>query len=229
MESIDKNIKNIIKNIEFARKQVSDYQIIKLVAVSKYYTSSEIKIAFNTGQRAFAESRVQDLKQKQKELIDLPIQWHFIGNLQTNKINALIDADIYLLHSLSSMKLACELNNRLSVKNNKLNVLLQVNHTNELNKTGFKLSEISKTVEIINRDLKYLNIKGLMAIGPNSNNRDTIIENFRDISNVFKQIKNDTISILSMGMSSDYELGIACGSNMIRVGSLIFDKGQENE
>jgi pyridoxal phosphate enzyme (YggS family) len=219
---IEENITNVISQAEIYRKEFSRHQIVKLVAISKYNSSDDIKVAFSVGQRAFGESKIQDLKIKQQELDDIPIEWHFIGRLQTNKINALIDSNIFLLHSLDSLKLAEELDKRLKIKDKKLNVLIQINSSNDKNQAGFEVEEALKNIEQIENNYTNLRVKGLMCIGANTEQQDKIEQSFSIVTDIFNKIKNNDISILSMGMSSDYKIAISKGSNMIRVGSLIF-------
>ena len=111
-----KNLDNIITQIESARLKIDQHHIVQLVAVSKYSTVEDIKILYQAGQRAFGENKVQDLKQKQELLKEYPISWHFIGKLQKNKINNLIDCNPVLMHSLDSLELAEQLDQKLKIK-----------------------------------------------------------------------------------------------------------------
>ena len=129
-------IDDVIRRVEFARLKVSDHHIVKIVAISKYSTSDEIAKLYNIGQRAYGENKVQDLKQKAIDLEDLPLEWHFVGNLQKNKINNLLDIDPTLFHGLDSLELAQELQKKLEVKNMSLNALLQINSAKEESKSG---------------------------------------------------------------------------------------------
>ena len=113
----------IITNIEKVRLKVNQHQIIKIIAVSKTVDANAISQVYDIGQRAFGENKVQDLKTKVQTLEDLPLEWHFIGRLQTNKINALIDLNPYLVHSCSSLEMAIEINKRLEVKGKKMNLI----------------------------------------------------------------------------------------------------------
>lgn len=113
------NFDEIIQRVERARLRVSEYHIVKIVAISKNVTTKEIRELFEFGQRAFGENRVQDLKEKVLDLDDLPIEWHFVGRLQKNKINHLIDLDPFLMQSLDSLELALEIDKRLEKKEKK--------------------------------------------------------------------------------------------------------------
>ena len=111
-EKAVQNLDNVITKIEFSRLQVNDHKIVQLVAISKYSTAQDVKKLYEAGQRAFGENKVQDLKSKQEELDDLPIAWHFVGTLQKNKINNLIDLNPVLMHSLDSLELAEDLDKK---------------------------------------------------------------------------------------------------------------------
>ena len=115
------NLDKVISKTEFSRLQVSDHHIVQTVAISKYSTTKDIATLYEAGQRAFGENKIQDLKEKSQTLQDLPIQWHFVGTLQKNKINNLIDLNPTLMHSLDSLELALELNKKLEIKSKKMN------------------------------------------------------------------------------------------------------------
>ena len=214
------NLDKIITKIEFSRLQVSDHHIVQLVAISKYSEASDIKTLYEAGQRAFGENKVQDLKEKQEILKDLPIAWHFVGSLQKNKINNLIDCNPSLMHSLDSLELAQELDKKLKVKNKTMRCLLQINSAYEESKSGVDPKEAVSIYKQIQE--KYTNIKlqGIMSIGAHSEDTTKILESFQITRAIFNQC--DGATICSMGMSGDFELAIANGSNMIRVGSALF-------
>lgn len=215
-------IDDIVRRVEFARLQVSDYHIVKTIAVSKYSTSDEVSKLYNIGQRAFGENKVQDLKTKSQELEDLPLEWHFIGNLQKNKINNLLDIRPSLFHALDSIELAEELQKKLLVKNITLNTLMQINSAKEASKHGIMPELAIETYKQIQESCPNIKLKGVMSIGANSDDRDIIKQSFVTTHNIYKQLHGATIC--SMGMSGDFELAISCGSNMIRLGSVMFNK-----
>jgi len=214
------NLDKIITNIEFARVQVNEHHIVQLVGVSKYNTINDVKTLYNAGQRAFGENKVQDLKDKANALDDLPISWHFIGTLQKNKINNLIDLNPVLMHSLDSLDLANELNKKLQAKNKKMNCLLQINSSNEDTKSGVNPNDAINIYNTIKQTCPNIVLKGVMSIGAHSSNKELIKQSFNITKDIFD--KCDGAKICSMGMSGDYELAISCGSNMIRVGSALF-------
>ena len=212
----------IVRRVEFARLQVNDHHIVKTIAVSKYSTSEEIQKLYNIGQRAYGENKVQDLKTKSQELEELPIEWHFIGNLQKNKINNLLDINPSLFHALDSIELAYELQQKLQVRDMKLDCLLQVNSAREDSKHGFMPEIVLKAYTQIQEECPNINLKGLMSIGAHTDDKAIIKKSFETTHNLYKQLNGATIC--SMGMSGDFELAIACGSNMIRLGSIMFNK-----
>ena len=216
------NLDLINKNIEFSRLQNNAHHIVKVVGISKYHTSDEVVVLYRAGQRAFGENKVQDLKQKMDELNDLPIEWHFVGNLQTNKINALIDCDPFLVHSLDGYELASELDKRLKIKNKTMNCLLQINSANEDTKSGVDVENAFEIYKQITNDFSNIRLKGVMSIGANTENIEAIKESFEKTKQIFDKLQVFGAKICSMGMSSDYNLAIACGSNMIRVGNILF-------
>jgi len=215
-------IDDVIRRVEFARLQVSAHHIVKIVAISKYSTSDEIEKLYKIGQRAFGENKVQDLKAKSNELDELPLEWHFVGNLQKNKINNLLDIDPTLFHALDSIELAHELQKKLEVKDMTLDSLLQINSAKEESKHGVMPELACGIYKQIQDECPNINLKGVMSIGAHSDDRDIIKKSFETTFDIYKQCEGATIC--SMGMSGDFELAIACGSNMIRLGSVMFDK-----
>ena len=192
---------------------------VTLVAVSKTKPNSDIISAYNAGQRIFGENRVQELEKKQKEL-PADIQWHMIGHLQTNKVKY-IAPFVSLIHAVDSLRLIEEINKRAKQNNRIIDCLLQVHIAKENTKFGFKIEEINKTIEEA-KEFTNITIKGLMAMATFTNNTNQINKEFIRIHNLFEKIKTKKLNTLSIGMSSDYQLAINNGSNMIRVGSAIF-------
>ena len=222
MNIYQRNLDEVIENIEKSRLTVSGHHIVKIVAVSKYNTTEDIQKLLEVGQRAFGENKVQDLQAKSLELEMLPIEWHFIGNLQKNKINHLIDADPFLMHSLDSLELALAMDKRLKEKNSTMDMLLQVNSAKEESKSGV-IPEAAKDIyQAVNEQCPNINLKGVMTIGAHSEDEKLIQKSFETTQKIFTDLSDPKAIICSMGMSSDYELAIACGSNMVRIGSALF-------
>jgi pyridoxal phosphate enzyme (YggS family) len=216
------NFDNIIQRIEQARIKRSEHHIVKIVAVSKYVGLDEIKALYELGQRAFGESRVQDFKNKSEILEELPIEWHFIGRLQKNKINHLIDLNPSLMQSLDGLELALEIDKRLEKKGKKMDCLLQINSSNEPTKAGVDPKVAYDEYLRIIQNTKHINLLGVMTIGANSNDKELIKDSFNKTYKIFEALKPHGAKICSMGMSNDFELAIECGSNMVRIGSLFF-------
>lgn len=217
------NIKNNINRIK--EKYNINYNI-EIVAVSKYASLENIKEFLNLNlDLPLAESKAQSLRDRVGELEkfnkNLNIKWHFIGRIQSNKIKYIVRfAD--LIQSVDSVEIA-ELINKEAQKNNKIqNILLQFNISFENQKGGFNLSDYKNIYEQILK-MKNIKIKGLMGIASNSEEKNLIENEFEKLNKIFNDINlefdKNKISILSMGMTSDYELAIKHGSNMIRIGS----------
>lgn len=212
----------ILTSIEKVRVNVNQHQIIKIVAASKSADISMIEAMYNIGQRAFGENRIQDMSDKVTALDYLPLEWHFIGRLQTNKINQLIDLNPFLMHSLSSLELAQEIDKRLCVKGKKMSALLQINSAYEEQKAGVLPEAALETYEQIASTCKYLELKGVMSIGAHTEDSQVIQKSFETTYRLFEKLQSKGAKYCSMGMSGDYELAVNCGSNMLRLGSILF-------
>ncbi len=200
---------------------------ITLVAVSKTQPHEKIKELYDRGQRIFGENRVQELVDKHESL-PKDIEWHLIGHLQTNKVKY-IAPFVGLIHSVDSLKLLAEIDKQAKKNGRIIPVLLQVYIADEETKFGFLLEELLEYFDKgIFEEYKNISIKGLMGMATNTENEEQVRNEFDSLNILYKKIKsnyhqsNSDFSILSMGMSGDYELAIQEGSNMIRVGSLIF-------
>ncbi len=217
-----KNLDNVITKVEAARLRVSEHHIVKIIGISKYSNASDVAVLYSAGQRAFGENKVQDLKEKKEELDELPLEWHFVGRLQKNKINNLIDLKPTLMHSLDSLELALELDKKLKAKNRTMSCLLQINSAYEDSKAGLNPEDAINIYKQIIDTCSSIKLKGVMSIGAHSEDRDTIKKSFLKTKKIYDELVPLGAKYCSMGMSSDYELAIACGSNMIRVGSKLF-------
>lgn len=215
-------IDDVIRRVEYARVRVSGHHIVKIVAISKYSTSDDIQKLYNIGQRAYGENKVQDLKSKSAELSELPLEWHFVGNLQKNKINKLLDINPALFHALDSIELANELQKKLEAKDMTLDALLQINSAKEESKHGVMPEDALNIYKEIQDTCPNINLKGVMSIGAHCEDYKVVKKSFKTTFNIYKQL--DGATICSMGMSGDFELAIECGSNMVRLGSVMFDK-----
>ena len=221
-EKFRKNLDEVIWNIEQARITVNEHHIVKLVAVGKYSDEKNIKTLYELGQRAFGENQVQQLEERVKNLEEFPLEWHMMGTLQSNKINKLIALRPSLFHSLDSLKLAQALNQRLAEKDQNMNCLLQINAANEESKSGVSADEAHDIYEQIIESCPQLKLKGVMSIGAHSEESKLIQQSFEKTYEIYDALNKHNATICSMGMSSDYELAISCGSNLVRIGSKIF-------
>ena len=215
---VNKNILRIISDIP---------ENVKLVAISKTKSAEDIMMAYETGQRVFGENKIQEMSAKYE---DLPkdIKWHMVGHVQSNKIKYMAPY-VDLIHGIDSLK-SIKILNKEGVKNNRiLNCLLQLKISKEESKFGLgekQFKEIIYSDEY--KEMKNVKIKGLMAMASNTNEKSIIRSEFVHAKKIFDEINNGdkSFEILSMGMSNDYKIAIECGSNMIRLGSLIF--GERN-
>ena len=210
---------NIKSNLNQIKNKIS--KDIKVIAVSKTKSNNEILEAYNCGQLSFGENKVQELIKKSSAL-PKDIEWHFIGHLQRNKVKFIIPF-IHLIQSVDSFSLIDEINKRAERENRIINCLIQVKIASEESKFGFHYSKIDEVFEY-SKKLNYINIKGLMGMSTFTNNYKIIEEEFSLLNKVFQERKTENFKILSMGMSNDYEKAILNGSNMIRLGSIIFGK-----
>ena len=210
----------IKNNIKIIKNSLSDDVIV--VAVSKTKPTDEIMKIYDQGHIDFGENKVQELLKKEKEL-PKNINWHMIGHLQRNKVRSIIPF-VYLIHSVDSLRLINKINEEGKKINKKIKVLLQVKISDAVSKYGFNLFEIEK---ILNSKVldnhKYVKVDGLMGMATFSNNETIIEKEFNELQKIYDKYKNThKFKTLSMGMSGDYKIAIKNGSNMVRLGSVIF-------
>ena len=220
MNSIKENVENLLNSLPesnpFGEK-------VTLVAAVKTQTPSAINEAISSGITDIGDNRVQEFTQKYDEISGSPKR-HFIGRLQSNKIKYLL-GKVDLYHSVDRMNLAEELSAQGAKKGITSNILLQVNIGNEPTKGGFKLEELHSAYTTI-KAMPALKIKGLMAMLPDSDDTEYLstLANKMRISYDELRSSDNNITVLSMGMSGDFRLCIEAGSNMIRLGTAIFNK-----
>ncbi len=192
-----------------------------LVAVSKTKPIEDIQALYNLGQRDFGENYVQELVDKEM-VLPKDICWHFIGHLQSNKVK-FIASFVHLIHGVDSINLLKEINKE-AIKNNRvIDCLLQIRIASEETKFGLDAAEL-KTVIADSNNYKNVHITGLMGLASFSDNLHLVRSEFKTLQSLYKQ--HPSFSILSMGMSGDYAIAIEEGSNMVRIGSLLF--GERN-
>lgn len=195
---------------------------VTLMAVSKTRTTEEVREAFDNGARDFGENYLQDAQAKITSLGELPIRWHFIGPLQSNKTRAIAE-NFDWLHSLDRLKIAQRLSEQRSENLAPLNVCIQVNISKEANKSGVDpehLRELALAVDVLPR----LKLRGLMAIPAADLDTEAQHQAFSELKKLFEQLKTELVDLdtLSMGMSADMGAAIAEGSTMVRIGTAIF-------
>ncbi|MGC6490390.1 MAG: YggS family pyridoxal phosphate-dependent enzyme [Flavobacteriales bacterium] len=192
---------------------------ICLVAVSKTKPSNDILEAYNAGQRHFGENKVQELENKAKNL-PTDIKWHMIGHLQTNKVKY-IAPFVSLIHTVDSLKLLKEINKRAIQNDRVIDCLIQIKIAQEETKFGMSENEARNLLEF---SISNVNIVGFMGMATFSNDTKVVKEEFKRLKTFFDKSKKKfpNLEIISMGMSSDYQIAIEEGSNMIRLGSSIF-------
>ncbi|WP_326984057.1 YggS family pyridoxal phosphate-dependent enzyme [Chryseobacterium sp. MYb264] len=220
LEIINQRIKNACKK---AGRNVDE---VKLLLATKTISAERIKIALENGQTLIAENKVQELKEKYADLKDTRHENHFIGHLQTNKIKDILKYDVNCVQSIDRFDLAEKLHQRLLLEGKTMNVLIQVNTSNEESKFGihpdFTIDLVKKVAE-----LDTLKIKGLMTIGLFSAETEKVRACFKLLKNlqqeiILQNIPNVEMNELSMGMSGDLETAIEEGSTIVRVGTAVF-------
>ena len=216
MLSIEENLINIKESIS---------NNVTLVAVSKTKPIEDLKLAYDLGQRDFGENKVQELIDKE-EALPKDIKWHFIGNLQTNKVKYLV-GKVFLIHSLSSLKLLKKIEDEFEKKKCLANLLIQINIGKEDTKGGIYEEDLEDFLVEIEK-CSNCKVRGIMAIIPKGNYQENKYY-FSKMKKIFdglskRSYKNITMEILSMGMTHDYKVALEEGSNLIRVGEGIFGK-----
>lgn len=217
------NLSELVDNIKIVCKNTGrDFNNITLVAVSKTFPEDDISYLNDIGHLDFGENKVQELISKYENLKHKNIKWHLIGHLQTNKVKY-VSEFVHLIHSVDSFKLAEVINDQAMKHNRIIDVLIQVNTSNEEQKSGINPEDTKNLCEEIAK-LNNIRIKGLMTIGMFTEDEDIIRANFKCLKSIYDELKfvHTSFEYLSMGMTSDYKIAIEEGSNMLRIGSAIF-------
>jgi len=221
--SIQNRYKSVLTRINNTKKQYQIKKEIDLLAVSKKQPIEKIKQLYTLGHRKFGESYVQEAINKIEELEDYNIEWHFIGPLQSNKTKHIAKYFDWV-QSVDSEKLLNRLNEQRINSQNKLNVLLQLKVGGEESKRGLTKQDLLNLTRQFNK-YENLNIRGLMSIPKPTFDKQQQNKQFSYCNDVFRSMKLITdVDILSIGMSSDLESAVNCGSTMVRVGTDIFGK-----
>jgi len=222
---------------------------VTIIAVSKTKPIEDLQEAYEIGVRDFGENYVQELVEKHEKL-PKDIHWHFIGHLQSNKVKY-IAPFVHLIHGVDSEKLLIEINKQGKKINRSINCLLQIYIAKEETKFGMDEQELQHVMNKL-PELEFVNICGLMGMASFTDNEQIITSEFKYLHNLFQtnspfgglrgltnnkpqttnnehQTPNSKLQTLSMGMSSDYKTAIECGSNMIRIGSILFGERNKNQ
>jgi PLP dependent protein len=198
---------------------------VQLLLASKKVTAERLQPLLSTPYTLLGENTVQELVQKQNALINSDFTWHFIGHLQTNKVKDLIGR-CRLIQSVDRLSLAQEISKRAQQKNTPTDILIEVNTSGELQKSGCSREKVLELCRAISQ-LSHIQVKGLMTVPQNSPIEEDVRKNFRTLKQIFLDLKkhklpNVEMRDLSMGMSNDFEWAIEEGSTIVRIGSLIF-------
>lgn len=228
---IQENIKLVEQNIKKACEKVGrDVNEVTLIAVSKTKPYTAIEEALPTGVRDYGENKVQELCDKYEKL-PKDIKWHMIGHLQRNKVKYLV-GKTYLIHSVDSIRLAEQIEKEYAKADKIADILIEVNMAQEESKFGITSEETEQLVREIAK-FPHIRIKGLMTIAPYTDNPESNRVYFRnmkklsvDIEN--KNIDNVSMSVLSMGMTGDYQVAVEEGATLVRVGTGIFGERNYN-
>ncbi len=199
---------------------------VTLVAVSKTKPIADLMEAYEAGQRIFGENKIQEMTEKWEQM-PKNIEWHMIGHVQSNKVKYMAEY-VTLIHGVDSLKLLSEINKQAQKQDRVIDCLLQMYIAEEESKFGLDENELN---DVLNSEefqsMENIKIVGLMGMATFTENQNQIKKEFTHLKSIFDKIKaqpiaNCQLSILSMGMSGDYELAIECGSTMVRIGSSIF-------
>lgn len=218
LEEVEERIQAACRRAGRKREEVT------LIAVSKTKPAGILKEAYDLGIRTFGENKVQEIRDKY-EVLPKDIEWHMIGHLQTNKVKYIIDK-VRLIHSVDSLKLLETIEKEAGKHGRTADILLEVNVAEEDSKYGLKTEEVIPFAEKAVQ-FPHIRLRGLMTVAPfveNPEKNRTIFANLHKLYVDIKEknIDNGTVSILSMGMTNDYEVAIEEGATMVRIGTGIF-------
>lgn len=223
--SIGENIKHVTarRNAAAERSGRAGDDVL-LVAVTKLHSAEEINEAIDCGITDIGENKVQEIMDKYDHV--KPVRWHLIGHLQTNKVKYIIDK-VCMIHSVDSLHLAQEINKRAEQHGLTMDILIQVNSAMEESKFGITTGQTGELIRQILDTCQHVRIRGLMCIAPFEENPEDARVYFAEVKKLYDEygrIEHERLDFkyLSMGMSNDFEVAIEAGSNLIRVGTLIF-------
>jgi pyridoxal phosphate enzyme (YggS family) len=222
MTTISNRLQDILATIQSVQACSQFAQVVKLVAVSKAQPASAIREAYQAGQIIFGENYLQEALDKQAQLTDLNIEWHFIGPIQSNKTQP-ISQNFAWVHSVDRLKIAQRLNEARPADLPPLQVCIQVNISNEESKSGVLSEDLAALATEIQK-LSKLKLRGLMAIPAPTKDIDQQIAQFKRVRQCYDALlkKGFALDTLSIGMSDDYPIAIAQGATFVRIGSALF-------
>lgn len=226
MTTISNRLQDILATIAAVKTAQQVPQEIRLLAVSKAQPASVIREAYAAGQHCFGENYLQEALEKQSELADLDIEWHFIGPIQSNKTQ-LIAQHFTWVHSIDRLKIAQRLSDARPAGLPPLQVCIQVNTSNEESKGGVSPNELVALATAI-RNMPYLKLRGLMAIPAPTDNVMIQVQQFKQVRECYDALvaQGFELDTLSIGMSGDYPAAIAQGATIIRIGTALFGARQ---
>jgi pyridoxal phosphate enzyme (YggS family) len=222
MTTIGNRLQDILATIQSTKSLCNCKQKVNLLAVSKAQSASAIRDAYTAGQIIFGENYLQEALNKQAQLIDLAIEWHFIGPIQSNKTQ-FIAQNFSWVHSVDRLKTAQRLNDARPENLAPLQVCIQVNTSNEASKSGVNPSELEVLASALSK-MPKLKLRGLMAIPKPSKDVYQQRKQFKQVRECYDSLlkKGFTIDTLSIGMSDDYLIAIEQGATIVRIGSALF-------
>ncbi|MDD3744985.1 MAG: YggS family pyridoxal phosphate-dependent enzyme [Anaerostipes sp.] len=217
-EQVEENVKKACQKVNRSVDEIT------IIAVSKTKPLSMVEELRNHGVMEYGENKVQEITRKFEE-VSKPVHWHLIGHLQTNKVKYIVDK-VVMIHSVDSLKLAKQISKEAQKKGVQVPVLLQVNLAHEDSKFGMSKEELLENIQEIGQ-LEGIQVKGLMQIAPYVQNPEDNRSYFKEMKQLSidiegKNFDNVSMSVLSMGMTNDYQVAIEEGATMIRVGTGIF-------
>lgn len=223
MDTLANRLQKVQEQINLAEKAAHREGQARLLAVSKTRSAEMLRSAYNLGLRAFGENYLQEALDKIKALKSLNIEWHFIGPMQSNKTRAIAE-NFAWVHTLDRLKIAQRLNEQRPADLNPLNVCIQINISNDDNKSGINLAQLPELAQQI-QQMPKLKLRGLMCIPANDLSEEQLINQFAQMHNALQKLSSlntPCCDTLSMGMSGDMMLAIQQGSTMVRVGTALF-------
>lgn len=220
-------IKNNIEKIKDEIKKYSPHpEKVQLVAVTKYFDEKGIEAVLEAGHNIVGENKGQVVRDKERYFREQDIKWHFIGNLQSNKVKYIVEF-VELVHSINRLSVAEELDRRAKQCGRVIPVLLEINIAGEESKEGYKLDDLIKEIDKY-KSFENIVVKGLMTMAPNVEDETVVRDTFRKLRET-KDFLNEkyfggTLTELSMGMSGDYKIALEEGATIIRIGTKLFKK-----